>query len=228
MSNLTNEINPWEAYKKAIQSKFPSILNQLNAPATDEQITELEAKIGLLLPEQFKQLYKINNGEKQEKLCGILLGFHLYSLEDILREWTAWKEVREELSEADLNDMSECATSAPLNYIQKRYSIPQWIPLCGDSGGNHIGLDLAPDSWGTPGQIITFGRDEDDKIVVAKDLYSFVKRLHRITNSDHFAITKEEDEYVISLNDYNHLIDYLKSEDCIKENPFLEGFGGII
>jgi len=102
MSNLTNEINPWEAYKKAIQSKFPSILNQLNAPATDEQITELEAKIGLLLPEQFKQLYKINNGEKQEKLCGILLGFHLYSLEDILREWTAWKEVREELSEADL------------------------------------------------------------------------------------------------------------------------------
>lgn len=225
--NTTSPKNPWETYKAAIQAKFPSILDQLNPPATDEQIRDLETKIGLSLPEQFKELYKINNGERQNKLCGILLGFHLYSLDDILREWTSWKEVREDLSEEDLNEMSESATSTPANYIQKRYSIPQWIPLCGDSGGNHIGLDLAPDSWGTSGQIITFGREEDDKIVVGKDLYSFINRLHQTVNSDHFTLDKEEDEDVIALNNHYHLIDYLKSEDCIQEEATLQGFGGI-
>nr|WP_315595326.1 SMI1/KNR4 family protein [uncultured Cupriavidus sp.] len=50
------------------------------------------------------------------------------------------------------------------------------IPLTTD-GGNHVGLDYDPDTNGTIGQVITFGRDEDTKRVIANSFEHFVSLL---------------------------------------------------
>lgn len=64
-------------------------------------------------------------------------------------------------------------TSTPENTIKKKYSNHKWIPIFSDHGGNYIGIDLDPDVQGKKGQIINFGRDEEDKFVIADDLEQF-------------------------------------------------------
>jgi cell wall assembly regulator SMI1 len=43
--------------------------------------------------------------------------------------------------------------------------------------GNHIGLDFDPDTLGTVGQVIRFGRDEDEKVFVAPTFGEFLDQL---------------------------------------------------
>lgn len=57
------------------------------------------------------------------------------------------------------------------------YTNPKWIPLTHDGGGNHIGLDFDPGALGTPGQVIRFGRDEDDKVLLAPSFSVFLDQL---------------------------------------------------
>ncbi|WP_051878474.1 SMI1/KNR4 family protein [Chryseobacterium sp. FH1] len=61
-------------------------------------------------------------------------------------------------------------TSTPENAIQKKYFHYKWLPVFSDSGGNYIGIDLDPDINGTKGQVINFGRDEEDMFVLAENL----------------------------------------------------------
>ncbi|KRD11093.1 hypothetical protein ASE21_05095 [Flavobacterium sp. Root901] len=64
-------------------------------------------------------------------------------------------------------------TSTPENAIKKKYFNHKWIPVFSDHGGNYIGMDLDPDVNGKRGQIINFGRDEEDMYVMADDLEQF-------------------------------------------------------
>ncbi|WP_051884678.1 SMI1/KNR4 family protein [Chryseobacterium luteum] len=68
-------------------------------------------------------------------------------------------------------------TSTPENAIQKKYFHYKWLPVFSDSGGNYIGIDLDPDINGTKGQIINFGRDEEDMFVLAENLEQLFDKL---------------------------------------------------
>lgn len=65
-------------------------------------------------------------------------------------------------------------TSTPEGAIKKKYFHIKWIPLISDFGGNYIGIDLDPDSNGTKEQVIIFGRDEEDMIVLANSWGEFL------------------------------------------------------
>jgi cell wall assembly regulator SMI1 len=64
-------------------------------------------------------------------------------------------------------------TSTPEYAIRKKYFHYKWIPLFSDYGGNFIGIDLDPDKNGKKGQIINFGRDEENMFVLGNDLNDF-------------------------------------------------------
>ena len=65
-------------------------------------------------------------------------------------------------------------TSKPERAIKKKYFHIKWIPLISDFGGNYIGIDLDPDINGVKGQVIIFGRDEEDMIVLANSWNEFL------------------------------------------------------
>lgn len=65
-------------------------------------------------------------------------------------------------------------TSTPKGAIKKKYFHTKWIPLLSDFGGNYIGIDLDPDTEGTKGQIIIFGRDEEDMMVLSNSWEEFL------------------------------------------------------
>lgn len=77
-------------------------------------------------------------------------------------------ERRDYLWEEELN-----LRSCPPDTIRLKYFHLKWIPLFSDYGGNYIGVDLDPAPAGKRGQVIVFGRDEEDMFVVADSLNAF-------------------------------------------------------
>lgn len=68
-------------------------------------------------------------------------------------------------------------TSTPENAIRKKYFHFKWLPIFSDYGGNYIGIDLDPDTKGAKGQVINFGRDEENMFVLAENLNSFFDKI---------------------------------------------------
>lgn len=64
--------------------------------------------------------------------------------------------------------------SYPEGKIKKQYANPNWIPLVTDNAGNHIAIDLDPDVDGAVGQVIVFGREFDEKVVIANNWGDFM------------------------------------------------------
>jgi cell wall assembly regulator SMI1 len=92
-------------------------------------------------------------------------------------------------------------TSTPQNTIKKKYFHCKWLPIFSDWGGNYLGLDLDPDTEGIKGQVINFGRDEEDMFVFASNLEAFfdlilyhinINNGETLKNSSHLHDTLKE------------------------------------
>ncbi len=212
--------NAWNTYKEALLERMPFLAETLGAGVSEDDIRAAEAETGIAFPAELAALYRTNNGDDHEAACGMILGFHFLSLDELRSEWRRWKEYAED---AERNAESHF-TSVPAGCIKRRYADAKWIPFCSDDGGNFIGIDLDPDVSGRAGQIINFGRDEHSKLVLAADLNAFFERLTRIVLSDDFFVVEDEfvGEEVVYLGSadedeaYQHLTDYLKSEDAVQ------------
>ncbi len=71
-------------------------------------------------------------------------------------------------------DFTSQLRSTPTGAIRLKYFHLKWIPLLGDNGGNYIGVDFDPDAKGTLGQVIIFGRDEHEMVVLAPSFEAFL------------------------------------------------------
>ncbi|MBF04808.1 MAG: hypothetical protein CMP76_16120 [Flavobacterium sp.] len=65
-------------------------------------------------------------------------------------------------------------TSCPEGKIKKKYYHYKWIPIFHDYSGNFIGIDLDPDKKGKKGQVIIFGSEEENMVVVADNFEEFL------------------------------------------------------
>lgn len=66
-------------------------------------------------------------------------------------------------------------TSVPDSAIKQLYYHNKWVPIFGDYCGNYIGIDLDPDINGVRGQVIKYGRDEQQMHVLANSLAEYLK-----------------------------------------------------
>lgn len=207
----------WNVYKEALFGKMPALRETLLPGASEAALAAAEQEIGVSFPTAFRELYLANDGDTHEALCGVILGFHFLTLDTLLSEWRSWKD----LADQPEHNRAEFFSSEPEGHIQRRYADRKWIPFCTDDGGNFIGIDLDPDVNGIKGQVINFGRDEQNKAVLGTDINAFLERLTRIIRSDHFVIEDYDDEDVICFrseeNDgHYHLTEYLLSDGAIR------------
>lgn len=212
--------NSWETYKEALFRKMPSLRGTLNEGASEEEIRAVEEKMGIVFPEPLRTLYLENNGDNGEKWCGMILGHHFLDLDELYRNWEGWRDIINDWTPEAVADTS-INSSVPESSVKRRYADVLWLPISEDGSGNHIGIDLDPDVKGKVGQVINFGRDEDEKYVLAESLSAFFERLARIVNSEDFFIGEFEGEEVIFLGEDSEeegssLIDYLKDNDSVK------------
>ncbi|MEF2276783.1 SMI1/KNR4 family protein [Deinococcus sp. YIM 134068] len=174
-----------------LAANVPAIHATLRPGASDAELDDLETLTGLKLPEAFRTLYRWHDG--QEWGAGFALGLEflpLWVLDGVGREWEMWQEIGEAHLEMNTDIPS---TSHPPSAIQDAYTTPGWLGFLKDGGGNFVGLDFNPGPAGTLGQVITFGRDEEDKFVLADSLDGFLREYLGRLESGRVTVRRRED-----------------------------------
>ncbi|MES2073451.1 MAG: SMI1/KNR4 family protein [Pseudomonadota bacterium] len=190
--------------KEIFQAKNLLELMQLNPGASEEELRELEHHLAVSLPADFRQYLSIHNGQQQDE--GIIFGLPLLNIAGIKDEWDTWHEI---WADGDTNeDLADSMSSKPEGHVKPVYSNPKWIPFSKDYGGNHLGIDLDPDVKGIVGQVIIFGRDEDEKLVVAASFTEFLAML--AGHLGKFKWSYDEDGWEDHEEDALHYHDWLR------------------
>ena len=135
----------------------------LRPGANEAALGAFEAATHLTLPAEVREWFREHDGQTTE--AGLAAGFHFLSLVEAQKLMDDWAATRAKLGDS-IKDLDRGCSSNPPKAIQRKYSLAGWIPLMRDREGNAIGIDLEPGPNGTAGQIINFGRDEDDKYVL--------------------------------------------------------------
>ncbi len=176
----------------------------------ESHIAEAEKAMKLSFNEELREWFQII-GNAKFGLDGFFAGLELYNLDEMLREWKTWRAFD---NDEELND-SQYYSSEPEGAVKCRYANPLWIPLAHDHSSNYIGVDLDPDVNGAAGQVIDFGRDENDKKVLASSIKELLQLF--IQYQDELYVEQDEDgDYYYTNEDDIHTIDWLKGK--LEEN----------
>jgi cell wall assembly regulator SMI1 len=172
------------------------IRSSLAAPATEADLVQLHHASKHRLPPSLVELYRYCDGERRRGDDQTVLVFFDYLFigaergvkEIATLRWAAafWQDSMDKL---DLR-------SDPPRAVQRQVYVEGWFPFASDSGGNYLAVDMAPDTNGTAGQIISFGRDEPMNCQLAPDMQSFLefvascyraRRFHHLLGEDFFS-----------------------------------------
>jgi cell wall assembly regulator SMI1 len=163
----------WEQYRSWLAEQAPLAFANLAPPATAKELAELEHQLGQKLPKSVRRLLTHNNGERRPKGAGVLPGLRFLSCRRILAEWKGWESLRN--AKAARLETHDAAASNLDPGVLPVYTHPGWIPLFQDGDrADYLGVDLAPDAKGKRGQVINFGRDEDQHFIAFADVEPFL------------------------------------------------------
>ena len=167
-----------------------------NAGASDAEFAQLEQLIQAKLPEDFKALYHVFNGQAYEEGY-VFDGEEWLSLERMAEEWEVWKGL---LDDGEFDDDEEEASEDADPEVKAVWWSPLWIPFTYDGSGNHLCLDLDPTSEGTYGQVIRMWHDDPQRPLEAKTFADWVETYIRgmeeglyVYSEDYGGIFKKAD-----------------------------------
>ena len=173
-----------------IKKYLPEVNDDLHTGANKPMLTNLEEMLDVKFDAAFKSLYQSHNGQKNNVSTGFFYGMEFLSVDRIISQWKKSTFVlRPNAPELNLNQFAK--SYRPLT-VKPYYASTKWIPFAFDWGGNFLGLDFDPDSNGTIGQVINFGRDEDVKYVLAPSFAEFINWYAEELANGNFSITSEE------------------------------------
>ena len=157
----------WNKFEVWLSENWPEGLAGLNPPATDQQIADLEKSLGVVLPKDYVTCLKIHNGQSQE-IGGLFDGSEFLSTDEILAQWSVWKELLDSGEFAGIN-------SDPATGVRNDWWNARWIPFTHNGGGDHLCLDLDPEASGSPGQVIMMWHDSSERELVALNFGTWFK-----------------------------------------------------
>lgn len=157
-----NLVELQELFNTFITTKNLSI----NPPENKEQIyKEFESLANYKFPDELKALLSKSNGIESKSFL---------TAEQILAEWKNWKVIYDEpnwmLIDLTGNNQPDGRKTIGI------YTNPYWVPFISTGDGNFIGIDYAPGSKGTSGQIIAFGADENKIRFIAENMTDFLQQ----------------------------------------------------
>ena len=167
-----------------------------NAGASEAEFEQLEQLIQAKLPEDFKALYRVFNGQAYEEGY-VFDGEEWLSLERMAEEWEVWKGL---LDDGEFDDDEEEADVDADPEVKALWWSPLWIPFTYDGSGNHLCLDLDPTSEGTYGQVIRMWHDDPQRPLEGKTFADWLETYIRgmeeglyVYSEDYGGIFKKAD-----------------------------------
>ena len=165
----------WQWLENWLVKNAPEVINDLNDGCSLEQLLEVENEIGIELPQSFKEFYLIHNGQKDEDYFGLFYGVSLLPLNKIVEEMSVWNGIIDEFGEAEMKEsFDKYETSFMPNKLKAKYASKKWLPFAIICDNCYLGLDFEPEIDGTVGQVINFGREEEQKAVLADSFEEFI------------------------------------------------------
>jgi uncharacterized protein (TIGR02996 family) len=155
----------WTRLERWCQNHHPRLLATLNPGASAAEIEAVEQAIGQTLQSDVRESFAIHNGASER----FVLGDSLLSTQSVITQWQKWRGLEDHNEE--FRDSME---SFPPNAVALDYANSGWLPLAQSGGSDYLGVDLAPGTAGTVGQVINFGRDEHHKCVLASNWAEFL------------------------------------------------------
>lgn len=130
----------------------PEIAESLRPGASEEQLQDLEAALGVELPPDFRRWLAIHDGQ-EEGYPGLFEGHTLLPVDHILGEWQVFAEVGELVE-----DVTLCAF--PLG-VRRVWYDARWIPIAYLGSSEWFVIDLHPAPGGPLGQIFFRAKSGD-------------------------------------------------------------------
>jgi cell wall assembly regulator SMI1 len=212
----------WHRIEAWLGEHLPILKLSLRPGISRTDLKRFEKLIGRSLPEDVRESWMIHDGQRPVPYLpgaleysveddddllskGVLFGSEVLPLLDhmdciasspSLGHWEFWSEMVEasERGEDDgmLDEFSRESTSSPEGAIQRLHACRAWIPLVEMNDSNHIGIDLDPGPCGGVGQVINFGRDQEQKFVLARSWAHFLEDVADELERGNFVITEHE------------------------------------
>ena len=177
-------------HKVLSEKKVPKVL--LNCTGLSERrIRVAEKELGIRLPEDVRDFYKISNGwPRLEIIPDQNIGFMLPLAQSRKREMVetvhgVWEVMNDVIPYArtEIDDI----WLKPKGPIERTWWRPSWIPLFDNNQGDHVLIDMNPPKRGVVGQLIDYERLDGPKRIYAKSFRAFL---------DRFANDLERDLYI--------------------------------
>lgn len=144
-----------------------------------DEITLFEGKFDIVLPADFKELYKYKNGSKFFSVLPSVIderemAFCLMSLQEIENSKKYFQNRNALLSEFPehftAQDIEKMKDSRIKPYLFNR----KWFPFAQYCDSCYLMLDLDPDKEGEKGQIICYIHDPDEVVYVALNITELI------------------------------------------------------
>ena len=175
----------FKRFEEWLKSNYEEGFEDLNPPATTEEIEELKVTLGFELPNDLIDMLKIHNGQKND--AGWLFdGQEFLSSHNIINQWKVWKNL--------LDDGSfDGSSSEPDDGIKNDWWNEKWIPFTYNGAGDHYCIDMDPSQDGTSGQIMTMWHDDDERKLLSSSLSQWFKSYVDGLYSGQYVYTDEYD-----------------------------------
>ena len=150
--------------------------------ACQDEITLFEGKFDIVLPADFKELYKYKNGSRFFSILPYVIDkremtFCLMSLQEIENSKKYFQNRNALLSEFSehftTQDIEKMKDSRIKPYLFNR----KWFPFAQYCDSCYLMLDLDPDKEGEKGQIICYIHDPDEVVYVAPNITELVSEI---------------------------------------------------
>lgn len=160
----------WTSYVAWLSTNAAEAFANLAPGATDEEIRALTDAIEPTPPADLVALLRLNNGQRNPNGCCVLPGLEFLSTTRIIQEWQKWRDFRESETPEGIESLDNYSDALDAGVFDK-YSHAGWIPAFKDGWRtDYVGFDMSPAEGGTVGQIINFGRDEDQHFIAFPSL----------------------------------------------------------
>ncbi|UOO91940.1 SMI1/KNR4 family protein [Vitreoscilla stercoraria] len=142
---------------------------------TPECLDAAAQQMDMVLPEDFKALYQVYNGDNVSvaEYFYVLAGYEWLSLERVVAVWQDFKDAG--LAQFEEDDLAHDSRVRPVFWSEK------WLPFA-DDNGYYLMLDLDPAEGGEYGQVILLANDGEPVSWIAPSLSvwlaSYIEDLH--------------------------------------------------
>ena len=179
----------------ALVKEYPAVAAELelsfelNAGASEADFAELEQTLGYALPEEFKELYRVANGETD--IGAVFAGEEWLSIERIIDEYDIWQALHADGSFQNDDGSDFGCQPEDVGIKPDFWCNPKWIPFTSDAGGNNKMIDLDPAPSGTVGQIIQMWHDDAAREKEAASLREFLQNYVRDLEAGLYVLDAE-------------------------------------